>query len=157
MSRLDITELKEKIRNSIIGDPSFTDVNEAIMQYNKTLSELYNQMCPEVTKKCAKKSKPWFTGDLRKLRKEMFAKNKLVGKEKITKEEFAEIRKEYYKKVKKKRNAYYDEYLARNATDAKKVFKMTKKLTNNEPVKALPKRFTKEELPEKFHEFFFEI
>ena len=44
--------------------------------------------------------------------------------------------------------------MALNATDAKKVFKRMNKLTNDEPVRALPKRFTKEELPEKFREFF---
>ena len=67
INNIDIEQFCSDLENSTLIKSPSADLNELVQQYNTTLSTLLDKHAP-LTSKTVKKSNPWFTSDLKKLK-----------------------------------------------------------------------------------------
>ena len=142
----------------LVGTMHISDnFGESIMEYNRNMSALVDELGPKVTKTVKiVDSAPWFDDEYRKSRRERRKaerKSKKSGKQEDI-DAFKELRKRATTMAKEKKQQHYIEKIQNSSNKPKMLFKVVKSLMDSEQSNSLPTSTSDKKLANDFQQYF---
>ena len=143
MEKLDVNALKEDLMacDFIKSPDDNLSLEELIDGYNKTLSTILNNHCPEEHKTVRPRPlQAWFNDELKQLKRKKRAAERKWRKcnSAANKEQYCNIKNNYHDAIKITRLEFSKKSLLKDQLDVKKVYKTVNKLTGDDIGSVLP-------------------
>src|SRR5688572_10377690 len=150
---IDIEQFCSDLENSTMIKSPSSDLNELVQQYNTTLSALLDKHAP-LTTKTVKKSNPWFTSDLKKLKAACRrAERKWRRTHSTVWKTVSNLQYKMYRSAIANAKQQYYSSAVRNAANSKNLWKTVNGLLHRSPSPSLPS-LPVESLPQQFACYF---
>ena len=156
-----ITESRiSKFSSEIIGrlsEQNAEEVNEMVDSFNTVLSELCEEISPIIIKEVRERPQQcWFNDSLKLIKQEKRRAERRWLKNPCdsTRNYYNSAKNEYYSQIIETRAKFYKEKIAQASGDLKIIFNVVKELSNDKNQNIYPVSIKKDELPDKFAEFF---
>ena len=163
---IDVDSFRRDILNSKLNKQSTFDasLDEIVEEYNATLQSLLDKHAPETIKTLKPRPKqPWYTTDLRSLRRISRRKERNMQKTSRNHPEYAKLKAEfktakntYFQELDTSKTSYYSGLVISNKKDQGKLYKILNSLMNKKKDNPIPPFGSMSDLANIFGQYFTE-